>query len=81
MNYLKISRQLVCKMAVLLAFIGVKMLLPFVSGLSFINVDLSIGTGASLIVIVSILTVSILASIFIPRKQQNEETKTVESMK
>ena len=64
--YLKVG------VAVLLAFIGVKMLLPFVSGLSFINVDLSIGTGASLIVIVSILTVSILASIFIPRKQQND---------
>ena len=64
--YLKVG------VAVLLAFIGVKMLLPFVSGLSFVNADLSIGTGASLIVIVSILAVSILASIFIPRKQQND---------
>ena len=73
--YLKVG------VAVLLAFIGVKMLLPFVSGLSFVHVDLSIGTGISLIVIVGILTISILASIFIPKKQQNEETKTVESMK
>lgn len=73
--YLKVG------VAVLLAFIGVKMLLPFVSGLSFVHVDLSIGTGTSLIVIVSILTISILASIFIPKKQKNEETKTVESMK
>lgn len=63
--YLKIG------VAILLCFIGVKMLLPFVSALSFINADLSIGTGASLIVIVSILAVSILASIFIKRKIEN----------
>lgn len=71
--YLKIG------VSFLLGFVGVKMLLPFVGG--FFDQNLAIGTGASLIVIAGILTVSILASIFIPRKQQNEETKTVESMK
>ena len=64
--YLKIG------VAILLGFVGVKMLLPFVGSLSFIDRNLSIGTGISLIVIVSILAISILASILIPKKQQND---------
>lgn len=58
--YLKIG------VALLLVFVGVKMLLPFVGG--WLGKSLAIGTGASLIVIAGILTVSILASIFIPKK-------------
>ena len=51
-------------LALLLIFIGAKMLLdPF----------LHISTGISLIVIVAILTTCILASIFIPEKKNSEE--------
>ena len=53
--YLKVG------LSVLLAFIGVKMLLPFFFGVH-------IGTSASLIVILGILAVSILASVFFPKK-------------
>ena len=62
--YLKVG------VALLLCFIGVKMILPFVGG--FFDKELVIGTGVSLIAIVGILAISILASIFIPRKQQND---------
>ena len=67
--YLKIG------VAILLGFIGVKMILPFIGSLSFIGRDLSIGTGVSLIVIVGILAISILASIFVPRKRKIENGK------
>ena len=64
--YLKVG------VAVLLCFIGVKMILPFVGSLSFIDRNLSIGTGTSLIVIVGILAISIVASILVPRKRKIE---------
>ena len=67
--YLKVG------VAILLGFIGVKMILPFIGSLSFIGRDLSIGTGDSLIVIVGILAISILASIFVPRKRKIENGK------
>lgn len=67
--YLKVG------VAILLGFIGVKMILPFIGSLSFIGRDLSIGTGVSLIVIVGILAISILASIFVPRKRKIENGK------
>ncbi len=59
--YLKIG------LSVLLTFIGVKMLLPF------INESITIGTGTSLIVIVVILVVSILASVWFPPKHETVE--------
>lgn len=52
-------------LSALLAFIGSKMLLPYVS-------DIHISTGVSLIVILSILALSIIASILFPKKGQNE---------
>ncbi|MCQ2285934.1 MAG: TerC/Alx family metal homeostasis membrane protein [Bacteroidales bacterium] len=55
-------------LSILLAFIGVKMILPYVC-------DVHIGTGVSLIVILSILGLSIIASILFPKKQ----TKKVEN--
>lgn len=55
--YLKIG------LAVLLSFIGVKMILPF------INHSWEIGISASLITVVSILVISILASILFPPKK------------
>src|SRR5574344_847706 len=58
--YLKIG------LAVLLTFIGVKMLLPDL-------LDIHIGTGVSLIVILGILVVSILCSIFFPPKAKSEQ--------
>ena len=53
--YLKIG------LSVLLAFIGIKMLLPYIC-------HVHIGTGISLIVILSILAISILTSILFPPK-------------
>lgn len=55
--YLKVG------LAVLLCFIGVKMLLPFLFH------GVTIGTGTSLIVIVLILVLSIVMSIFFPPKK------------
>ncbi len=68
--YLKIG------VAILLAFVGVKMILPFLEPL--IHQEIEIGTGVSLGVIVGILLVSILASIFFPKKKDELETKSVE---
>lgn len=57
-HYLKIG------LAVLLTFIGVKMLLPDLCG---IHID----TNVSLLVILGVLIISILASIFFPPKTEN----------
>ena len=56
-HYLKIG------LAVLLTFIGVKMLLPDLCGIH-------IGTNVSLLVILGVLIVSIMASIFFPPKTE-----------
>ncbi len=55
-------------LGVLLVFIGVKMLLNF-----FWNIE--IGTGTSLIVIITIVLLSILASILFPKKKSATAVK------
>ena len=60
--YLKIG------LAVLLAFIGAKMILPFIFE------EFHIGTGTSLLVIVGILLISIFASIWFPPKEVKAQT-------
>lgn len=68
--YLKIG------VAILLGFVGVKMILPFIG--SFIGRNLAVGTSVSLIVIVVILVVSIVASILFPRKSVEQSPETAE---
>jgi len=67
--YLKVG------LAVLLTFIGVKMILPFVFP------DFHISTAASLFVILGILLVSILASILFPPKKKVAVTVSSEESK
>src|SRR5574344_651637 len=67
--YLKIG------LAVLMAFIGIKMILPFVFP------DFHISTAASLFVILGILLVSILASILFPPKKKVAVTVSSEESK
>ncbi len=68
-NILEKFRYLHTGLSVLLVFVGVKMILPFVDFLG----NPHISTPNSLIVVVSIIAVSILASLIVPLKKRAQD--------
>lgn len=83
-NIIRLFAYLKPALALVLAFVGVKMLLvgehihvPFTDiNIPWFNIDISI--GVSLAVIVVTLTVAVIASIFFPPKEKSEEAKDVD---